>query len=158
MSETADRYVGVMIPLDTSANTSFSRLLPGLQLAVDSTSLDEFKTCPRKYYYSIVLGYEPLATSFHLTFGLLYHGALERYDHKKSEGLSHDDAVDFAIDWLLRSTWNTELSRPWTSGDANKNRYTLLRTVVDYLDKFGREDVLETIQLANGKPAVELSF
>lgn len=139
-------------------NTSFSQILPGLQLAVDSTSLGEAKTCDRKYYYSIIMGYQPKMRSFHLTFGLLYHGALERYDHKKFEGLSHDDAVDFSIDWVLKQTWNTELNRPWVSGDSNKNRYTLIRTVIDYLDKFGENDVLETIRLADGKPAVELSF
>lgn len=141
-----------------AGNTSFSPLQPGLQIAVDSTSLSAFKTCPRLYQLSIIEGYEPKQTSFHLLFGLLYHGALERYDHQKFKGASHDDAVDFALDWVLRSSWNKDLQRPWVSGDSNKNRYTLLRTVVDYLDKFGRDDVLETVALANGKPAVELSF
>jgi hypothetical protein len=34
-------------------NTSFSKLLPGMQVAIDSTSLGAFKTCPRYYYYNI---------------------------------------------------------------------------------------------------------
>lgn len=143
---------------DTSANTSFSRQLPGLQIAVDSTSLEAFKRCPRYYQYSVIEGWEPKTLSHHLTFGLLYHGALERYDHKKSEGLEHEAAVEFAVEWLLQNTWNKELNRPWVSEDSNKNRYTLLRTAVDYMDKFGEHDVLETVQLENGKPAVELSF
>lgn len=140
------------------ANTSFSQLLPTLQLAVDSTSLSAFKTCPRLYQLSILEGWEPKSTSFHLIFGLLYHGALERYDHKRFEGLSHDDSCDFALDWTLRNTWNHDLNKGWASGDSNKNRYTLIRTILDYLDKFGLNDVLETVKLANGKPAVELSF
>lgn len=139
-------------------NTSFSELLPGLQLAVDSTSLGEFKTCPRKYYYSIIQGYQPKQRSFHLTFGILYHGALERYDHKKFEGRSHEESLDFAIDWTLRQTWNSQMKKPWISGDSNKNRLTLIRTIIDYADKFGQSDVLQTIRLENGKPAVELSF
>lgn len=146
------------MPVDTSANSSFSVALPGFQTAVDSTSLFAFKTCPRLYYYQVICGWVPKRTSVHLTFGLLYHGALERYDHKRSEGLSHADSTDFVVDWVLRSTWNTQLRRPWTSGDPNKNRLTLLRTIVDYLDRFGEHDSLTTVQLANGKPAVELSF
>lgn len=142
----------------TAENKSFSQILPGLQTAVDSTSLSNFKLCPRFYLYTNIIGYQPRATSFHLIFGLLYHGALERYDHKRSEGQGHEEALDFCIDWALRNTWNKELNRPWVSGDSNKNRLTLIRTIIDYLDKFGENDSLKTIQLANGKPAVELSF
>ena len=80
---------------DTSGNTSFSRQMPGLQLAVDSTSLGEFKICPRRYYYAIVLGWQTRVESVHLTFGILLHGARERYDHRRSAGDSHDDAVAF---------------------------------------------------------------
>lgn len=139
-------------------NTSFSSRNPYLQLAVDSTSLGAFKTCPRYYYYTIILSYQPRAESVHLTFGLLIHGGTERYHHGKAEGKSHDDAVDMAVEWVLRETWDRELSRPWNSGDSYKNRYTALRTLVWYLDKYGDNDALETVVLANGKPAVELSF
>ncbi len=145
-------------------NTSFSTILQStsgifpLQLAIDSTSLGAYKTCPRFYYYSIMLGFRPQAESVHLTFGLLMHGGVERYHHGRAEGQSHDDAVDRCIDWVLRETWNRELNRPWNSGDSYKNRYTLLRTLVGYLDKYGENDALQTVILANGKPAVELSF
>lgn len=144
--------------LDTSANTSFSKALPGLQLAIDSTSLGEFKTCPRKYFYSIVLGWEPRETSVHLTFGLHMHGGIERYHHAKARGQAHEEAILDALHWALRETWNVELKRPWMSGDSYKNRLTLVRTLVWYLDQYGDNDALETIILANGKPAVELSF
>jgi len=50
------------------------------------------------------------------------------------------------------------LGRPWLSDDPNKNRATLLRTVVWYLEQFGQNDPFETVILASGKPAVELSF
>ena len=139
-------------------NTSFSKKLPTLQLAVDSTSLGLYKECPRKYYYSIMLGFQPRSESVHLTFGLLMHGCAERYHHKKAEGLAHDDALDFVVDWVLRETWNKTLRRPWDSGDQYKNRFTLLRTVIGYLDKYGEHDALQTVVLDSGKPAVELSF
>lgn len=139
-------------------NTSFSDKSPYLQLAVDSTSLKAFKNCPRFYYYSIILGFQPKTESVHLTFGLLMHGGIERYHHAKAQGLSHADAADRALDWALRQTWDSQLSRPWASGDSYKNRFTYIRTLVGYLDKYGENDALETVILANGKPAVELSF
>lgn len=139
-------------------NSSFSTQSPFLQLAVDSTSLKAFKNCPRYYYYSIVLGYQAKHESVHLTFGLLIHGGIERYHHAKANGQSHADSMDTALDWALRETWNKELNRPWFSGDSYKNRFTYIRTLVGYLDKYGENDALETVILANGKPAVELSF
>lgn len=139
-------------------NSSFSTKNPFLQLAVDSTSLKAFKNCPRFYYYSIVEGFQTKQESVHLTFGLLVHQSLEHYHHGKAQGKSHEDSLDFAVGFALRATWNRQLNRPWDSGDSYKNRYTLLRTVVGYLDKYGANDALETVILANGKPAVELSF
>lgn len=141
----------------TATNTSFSKALPGLQIAIDSTSLGEAKACKRKYFYSVIMGYQPRVESVHLTFGLAVHGAKERYAHGRAKGNSHDDALDLALDWVLRETWNAALQRPWQSDHRTKNRLTLVRTLVDYFDRF-QDDSLETVILQNGKPAVELSF
>ena len=144
--------------LDPSTeNTAFSPVIPGLQIAWDSTSLGTLKECPRKYQYSIMLGKQPREISVHLSFGLYYHAALEWYDHQKSKGASHEDAFLSAVRKALELTWNAKLKRPWISDDKYKNRFTLVRSIVWYLEQFA-EDSVETIQLANGKPAVELSF
>lgn len=142
----------------TGANSSFSSTLWSLQLGIDSTSLGLLKTCPRKYYYEIVEGWEPKATSVHLTFGLLLHKAREVYEHQKSAGAKHASALRGALRGALKATWNKDLSRPWISDHKFKNRFSLLRTIVWYLDAMGEEDALETLKLTNGKPAVELSF
>ena len=139
-------------------NSSFSRTLPGLQLAIDSTSLGAFKECPRKYFYSIVMGYVPRSTSPHLTFGLLVHKAREIYDHARSRGEGHDDALDMALNHVLRATWDSTLGRPWFSGHPQKNRLTLIQTVVWYLDEIAQDDPCETLILGNGNPAIELSY
>lgn len=144
--------------IDTSTNSSFSSKLPGLQTAVDSTSLGELKICPRRYQYSIVLGYQPRTESVHLTFGILLHSATERYHHARAARQSHEDSLESSLMWALRETWNKELNRPWLSDRPAKNRFTLIRTLVWYLDEFGAADPLQTVVLANGKPAVELSF
>lgn len=136
---------------------SFSHQVPKLQLAWDQTSIGMLKTCPRMYQYSLIYGFGMDAENVHLFFGSVYHASLERYDHTKAEGKSHDEGVLLAVDYLLRATWDTRLKRPWISTEPSKNRLTLLRAVVWYLDNF-RDDPLETIILANGQPAVELSF
>lgn len=115
------------------------------------------KECPRKYYYTIINGYIPRAESVHLKFGLIYHAALERYDHAKAGGASHEQAFLVAVRYAMTATWDKALKKPWFSGDPNKNRLTLVRTIVWYLEQFA-DDPAETVILANGKPAVELSF
>lgn len=148
----------MLVPSDlATTNGAFSHQRPGLQLAIDSTSLGAFKRCPRYYYYSILRGFQPKVPNVHLVFGLLMHSGRERYDHARAAGSAHDDALRTALAWILERTWNRELNRSGFLGDQYKNRSTLLRTLVWYLDQFA-EDPLETLQLASGKPAVELSF
>jgi hypothetical protein len=139
-------------------NSSFSTQLPSLQLAIDSTSLGTFKECPRKYYYSIVLGRVPKTQSAHLSFGLWLHQARETYDQMRSLGAEHQEALRTTVEKALRSTWNRALGRGWISDIPEKTRLSLIRTIVWYLDELGQNDPIETIHLANGKPAVELSF
>lgn len=138
-------------------NSSFSKLVPGLQLAWDSTSLTALKECGRKYYYSIVEGWEPRSMNVHLKFGILIHEGKERYDRSLASGASHDEAVIDAIEQVMLATWDSRLGRPWTSEDPNKNRATLVRTLVWYFEEY-KDDPIKTLIFADGTPAVELSF
>lgn len=138
-------------------NSSFSTVVPGLQLAWDSTSMGTLKRCPREYYYTIICGLTPRLRSVDLDFGIYIHNARERFYHARAAGKPHDEALDIALDYVMNVTWDKELNRPWASGDANKNRATLVRTLIWYVDKW-QNDPLETIIRADGKPAVELSF
>lgn len=47
---------------------------------------------------------------------------------------------------------------PWDSGDTAKNRRTLVRSIVWYLDQYGERDPFNVLTLPDGRPAVELSF
>jgi hypothetical protein len=132
------------------SNSAFLPHLP-IQHSLDSTSLGALKTCARYYQLTIIEGWEPRLRSEHLTFGLWYHSATEYYDHQRANGIPHDTALISTVRYLLI------LSHGWQSTNDYKNRRTLLRTVVWYLDKY-QEDTLKTILLTNGKPAVELSF
>src|SRR5215471_9002602 len=133
----------------SNENNSFSRTTPGMQFAVDSTSIGAFKTCPRYYQYTVAMGLRSRAESPHLTFGILLHQAREHYEHAKSAGLCHDDALDKVLDFVLCNSWDRELRRPWISEHNIKNRKTLVQTIVWYLDDKANNDSLETVQLAN---------
>jgi hypothetical protein len=145
------------VALATAGNGAFSTTFPGFQHAIDSTSLGDFKRCPRYYFYSMICGLSGGAESPHLTFGLMMHGASEHYAHARAIGMGHDDALDAALEWVLGATWDRKLGRPWMSTHPLKTRKSLVQTVVWYLDQF-EHDPLETVILENGKPAVELSF
>lgn len=150
-----------------------SPFLPGtlIQFAWDSTSLGWLKTCPRLYQYSMIDGWRSRGGSVHLLFGGWYHSALETYDRIRSAGGDHKDALREVVAWLMKKTWiypetdadvepGEEHGRghPWKSNHNLKTRETLVRSVIWYIDQFGETDTCHTVQLANGKPAVELSF
>ena len=138
-------------------NSSFSQKLPGFQLAWDSTSLGELKRCPRAYQLSLVEGWQSRAENVHLAFGILVHAGRELYYRRRALGESHDDAVLAVVNYLLETTWDHALSRPSFVGSEQKNRFTLLRTMVWYLDHW-EHDPLTTLLDAQGRPMVELSF
>lgn len=129
-------------------------LAPGIQFAWDSTSLGWFKECPRKYFYSMIEGYRSKGESVHLRFGIEYHHGLEYYDHQRAGGLSHDEATRAMVLEALTRTWS---EGPWSPDHPLKTRENLVRSLVWYVEHF-RDDPAQTVILANGKPAVELSF
>lgn len=171
----------------TADNGAFSKEIPGLQTAWDSTSLGLLKECPRKYYFSMIEGWGREG-NVHLVFGQYLHSALEFYDKRRAEGATHREAEEDTLVYTLEMTgtrqhryicngceseWDegVEICQqcgspttkgklvfvPWASDDQNKNRFTLVRSVMWYLEHF-KDDPAETVILANGKAAVELSF
>jgi hypothetical protein len=128
-----------------------------VQFAWDSTSLGWYKTCPRLYEYSMIRGLRRKGAeeNVHLAFGLVYHAALELYDRKRAEGVDHEAALRAALRYTLESTWTDGKPIDWNH--PVKTRSTLIRSVVWYIEEF-RDDDAKTMILANGRPAVELSF
>lgn len=137
---------------------TLSPFLPGtrIQYAWDSTSLGYIKTCPRLYQYIMIDGWARKDESIHLRFGIEYHQALQDYDLSRAAGIPHDDAVHDVTRALLTRTFGWEVDEDTKAGKY-KNRRSLLRMVIDYLDKFS-DDPAKTYILQDGRPAVELSF
>lgn len=154
---------------DPTAREGDSPFLPGtcIQHSWDSTSLGWLKRCPRLYQYQMIEGWRKKETGADLRFGILYHKGLEEYD-KLRQSWAHEESLAMVVSMLLEATWElpdemvgdpvTDNGTPWDTGRTDKNRYTLIRSVVWYLDQFGQSDPAETVILENGKPAVELSF
>ena len=118
----------------------------------DNSSLSVLRTCARKYYYQIVLGLRPKGDNPHLIFGLLYHGALEYHDRLVSDGVRDPSIRARAVmRKVLADSWD------WKSEHKTKHRESLVRAVLGYIDHF-KQDAVKTLALANGAPAVELSF
>lgn len=127
-----------------------------LQRAWDSTSLGWLKECARKYQYSMIEGWRSKSTKIDLAFGIEYHFGIETYDRQRLESKTHDEALRYVVSEVLKRTWE---SPDFEAAEAEgpKNRHTLIRSLVWYLEEF-KEDNAKTVTLANGKPAVELSF
>lgn len=140
------------------SNPAFS---DDFQIAWDSISRGALKKCPRYYQYSILEGYtlklqNGFSSSIDLIFGIWFHSAREIYYRNRANGNDHEEALEKALDYVLKVTWNRTLQRPWFSGDSNKNRFTLIRSVVWYLDHY-KNDPLETLTI-NDKIAVEMTL
>ena len=139
-------------------NKSFSQKLPRFQTAIDSTSLGAFKQCPRYYYYSIICGYTRIGVQIHLDFGSAAHHISEHYQRLRSQGVDHEEALESTVVKALIDTWDYTANAP-AFDDPQKNRLSLIRFAVEYLDHYEKQgSPLKTLQLENGKPAVELTF
>jgi hypothetical protein len=149
--ETAKNYsfaVPIGIPKLTGPNTS---IVNGIQQAWDNTSISLFKTCPRKYYYTIHLGYVAKVTPPPLAFGIYFHSLCQTWHHLLSAGVDKETS-------LLRIVRLAGLfGEALPAGDTSRTKETLVRTIVWYLEQFW-DDAAKPVILSNGTPASEYSF
>ena len=152
-------------------NGAFSKHVPGLQTIWDSTSYAAFCRCPWEYHLSMMQGIDTKHRSRHLTFGIAWHSALERFHQLRAQGESHETAVE----WTVAETYYRQLRTPverelYESGFHEeclpdpmpgkrevKTPRALVRSLVAYLDHY-RDDPYHTVLLPSGRAAVELSF
>lgn len=137
----------------------------GVQYAWDSVSLGLLKTCPRKYQLSILQNWQPKRRSHHLDFGIYYHSAIEYYlklmaKPDPDRPALHERSVRSAVRKAMIDSQFYEPGLDSKTGQpkTDKTRQNLIRSLVWYFDHYGLSDPCSPIILANGKPAVELSF
>ena len=126
---------------------------PKLQKAWDNTSLELFRTCPRKYQLQILEGWIPKAPRSALIFGIWVHECMELYWTLRSENKDHKEALRLTVRRAMEISYQVDL------GDREKtrDRFRLIQTIVWYLYQH-HKDSCKTAISAEGKPAVELSF
>lgn len=139
----------------------------GVQFAWDSTSIGAAQKCLKYYQYTLIEGWQSRGQSEHLIFGAAYATALEHYFKYVAEGADKEEALERVVLEALVETWRYDkdeegnplpgTGHPWQSTHNLKNRENLIRTIVWYFAHFA-DDPLTVLHLANGKPAVELSF
>lgn len=130
----------------------------GVQFAWDATSLTAFSTCPRLYQYQILEGWEPAMPNAHLAFGGHYASAIESYFKQTAKGTDHEAAVRDIVRATLCATWDTAEGKPQDWLHNAKTRENLIRSIIWYLDEMAEDDTMAPMNLADGTPAVELSF
>lgn len=132
----------------------------GLQFAWDSSSMELAMTCPRKYYYRMILGISPKQSSVHLLFGGIFAKAVETFYKLRAQGQSIDEATLAVTRLALIESWDYETGQPKIFDDSTKTRSTLIRSIIWYLEEYAdeSESQMTTVHLEDGTPAVELSF
>lgn len=147
----APGQLSVAIGLPRSESPTNSAFDKGVQFAWDSVSIGLLKTCPRKYYFTVVKGYVPKITPPPLAFGIHLHTLLQTWYKLLDANLPRDTALIriVRLAGLLGETL--------PAGDNARTKETLVRAIVWYLEQFWN-DPAKTVSTHNGSPAVEYSF
>lgn len=122
----------------------------GVQWAWDATWIETYKRCPQLYKYKRD-GWTTQDESVHLRWGAEMHECFKEYEIFKARGEDHEYCVFHVVRNLLLRT------EDWDPDHKYKNKAFLIRSVIRYMDKY-KDDPAKTLILANGKPAVEVSF
>jgi PD-(D/E)XK nuclease superfamily len=127
-----------------------------IQFAWDATCLEALKKCPRYYQYTMIDNWQSRGDAIHLRWGSELGQAIDAWTIAKAEGASHDDAMHESIRALLEriGPWEPD---PQTDSESRKSKENLVRSAIWYMDHY-EDDAAKVVTLANGKPAVELSF
>lgn len=96
-----------------TAPSPFSSVVPRLQIVWDATSLKALMECPRKYLYSIILGYK--GTGVDIEFGGFFASAMEHYSKERLNGKGKEASTISTLRQTLRSTWRVgdNTAGPW---------------------------------------------
>lgn len=126
---------------------------PKFPEVVDSTMLNEFRSCPQAFYLSYIRRIKG-ATSIHLHAGGAYAAGLEA---TRTHYLLHGDA-ETAIIHGLKALWRAYGNVEPPEGKEYKGPERITEAFVKYFERWPLEK--DTFQLLhiNGKPGVEFSF
>lgn len=108
---------------------------------VDSSKIQTFMDCPRKFFFRYVLGWTSDEPNIHLVFGSAWHEAME---HLMNHGLSEDQAF-LAFD-KFREKYKEEYPDMFMEPDhASKNTENALKALHQYVREWKTIDNFKTL-------------
>lgn len=104
---------------------------------IDSTKLQAFQTCPRKYFYEYILGWRPETPNHHLHFGSAMHKALE-YIHQHPESYEDNKHLMFAFTAFL-DEWRKFFPESCDDMFWPKSPMVMLQALAAYVQKWSSD-------------------
>jgi len=138
----------------------FSREIPGLRLVWDATTLDTFMRDPLVYFWQYVEGWRPITKPLPLLWGGLYHVGINRYQLRRLEGWTREDALVDALTRAVAQAWEEELDEIAVGAKDGRKRNvaTLIRAIIWYDAHYGEDEQYRPVRLADGSPGIEHPF
>ena len=111
----------------------------------DSTKIQTYLDCPRRYFYEYVLGWQLIGTNIHLIYGSALHAGLEhikRHNHELVDPIRRK-AVAAEAFTLFTEVYKKEMET--NTDDAafhkTKNPMTAMNAFLDYVEHYKKEPV-----------------
>ena len=102
---------------------------------IDSSKLDTFATCERKFFYTYILGWRPEQTSIHLHYGTSVHLAME---HILLHGFSNETIL--SAYQLFLSSYREVFDESLDAKYAPKDPANTFQLLAEYAAKYQSQD------------------
>lgn len=115
---------------------------------LDSTKIQTFLECPRKYFYEYMLGWRRRSGNLHLNFGSAIHSAMEHFNHlRKQNGKGYRLTDQDIADAVIIFTHEYRENHPEDEDEWNKPKdlETGKLAIVAYAEEYDRKDSNEEV-------------
>jgi CRISPR/Cas system-associated exonuclease Cas4 (RecB family) len=106
----------------------------------DSSKVQTFMQCPRKYFYLYVLGWDTDESNVHLIFGEGWHRAMETL---LNEGYTNEAVKNAYSKFLLY--YREHFTEIQDSGNFPKSPESIVPALVEYIQKYKNTDTFEVL-------------
>ena len=105
----------------------------------DSSKMDTFMACPRRYFYRYILGWTADYNNIHLGFGTAWHLAVEHLAQQHHLGLTRQH-TDEANDIFLES-FREQFPPEWDEDHAPKNPAFAFQGLIAVANKLSKQNI-----------------
>lgn len=125
-----------------------------LPIYLDSTMLDAFKSCPRKFYYEFCMGLRLRDKSVDLHAGGAFASGLQAFYNAYYGGMLFDNALLEGLRAYLKA-WGPDYVAPEKSP---KNQVAMWAAIESYLETYPPQTDEMQPYFINGSPGIETTF